>query len=453
MSILEKLDPIYRYIPEIKAPEVKPPLKKKLMWSALALVIFFVMGNIRVVGISDAAINAFGGFQFILASKIGTLITVGIGPIVMASIILQLLVGGKIINLDLSDPAGRRRFSNLQKLLAIIMSFGEAMIYVSIQYLTPAPGMYLVVLLQIAFGAIILLYLDEIVSKYGIGSGIGLFIAGGVGGVVFWQVFMPPIMGTQGGLLLLIIGSLLSSDFIGALIYFIPIFFVFVIFFIVVFAEGMHVNIPITMGRHGMGGRFPVKFLYVSNLPVILAVALFLNLQMMAQLLQNVPVLGMIMGWVKYAITVPFSQQGSGSLIAALVEQGFTSIVITEIFHAMLYMAILIIFCIIFGKFWVEMAGQGSAAVSAQLEKSGMSIPGFRRDPRITRQILDRYIPPITILGSAFVGFLAGFADLTGALGTGTGILLTVGIVYRIYEELAREQFVEMHPMLGKLFG
>ena len=99
------------------------------------------------------------------------------------------------------------------------------------------------------------------------------------------------------------------------------------------------------------------------------------------------------------------------------------------------------------------MGGQGPEAVSNQLSNSGMYIPGFRRDPRIIKGILERYIPPITILGSAFVGLLAGLADFTSALGSGTGILLTVGIVYRLYEELAKQQLMETNPLMKRLFG
>jgi preprotein translocase subunit SecY len=68
-------------------------------------------------------------------------------------------------------------------------------------------------------------------------------------------------------------------------------------------------------------------------------------------------------------------------------------------------------------------------------------------------KVLDRYIPPITLMGGIFVGLLAAFADFTGALGTGTGILLTVGIVYRMYEELAKEQMGEMMPAFRQFLG
>jgi preprotein translocase subunit SecY len=78
-------------------------------------------------------------------------------------------------------------------------------------------------------------------------------------------------------------------------------------------------------------------------------------------------------------------------------------------------------------------------------------LPGFRRDPRVIRGVLDRYIPTITIIGSIFVAVLAGFANITGAVGTGMGILLTVDIVYRLYEEIAKEQVSTDSGLLNKL--
>src|SRR3989338_1178189 len=294
MSILDVFEPIYKLLPEVKGPEVKPTLKRRLIWSALALLLFFIMGNITVYGINVAA--SAGGqlqaFELILASKIGSLITVGIGPIVLASIILQMLVGGKIINIDLSNPKDRARFTSMQKLFGIVLCFFEAFVYSAFGFLVPNSGMLLPVILQIAFGAIILIYLDEVVSKYGIGSGIGLFIAGGVAGAIGWRIFSPY------GLLLVIVGEIAKGALLNAFIASLPIIFVIIIFLVVVFAEGMHVNIPITVGRSGATSRFPVKFLYVSNLPVILAVALYANLQMWAIAGANIPILGTMLGAV-----------------------------------------------------------------------------------------------------------------------------------------------------------
>ncbi len=462
MSILDILEPVYKMLPEVKAPEVAPPLKKKLIWSGLALLLFYIMGNIAVIGLSAFSEGALGNLQVILASKIGSLVTVGIGPIVLASIILQLLVGGKILNIDLSNPKDKARFSGLQKLFAIILCFFEAGVYVASGMLSPSPGMFVPVILQVALGSIILLYLDEVVSKYGIGSGIGLFIAGGVSETIFWRIFGFQTLadGLNGtGILWVFLESLATgADFLLLL----PIISTLIVFFVVVYAEGMHVNIPITMGRKGTGGRFPVKLLYVSNIPVILAVALFANIQLWAMVIPEfafdlpditIPIIDFtireigtksFMGGIAAMVTSPYG------LIETLARGGFE---LGMVLQGLGYLIILVAVCIVFGRFWVEMGGQGPEAVSNQLSNSGMYIPGFRRDPRIIRGILERYIPPITILGSAFVGLLAGLADFTSALGSGTGILLTVGIVYRLYEELAKQQLMETNPLMRRLFG
>jgi preprotein translocase subunit SecY len=455
MSFLDVLEPVFRLLPEVKGPVSPPSLSAKLKWTAGILVLFFVMGSVSLIGvdISHSAGGQLQALQYILASNIGTLLSAGIGPIVLASIILQLLVGGKIIEMDLSDPKQKAKFSSLQKLLAIILCFFEAIAYVLGGLLAPLPGMAVWVVLQVAIGSIILLFLDEVVSKYGIGSGIGLFIAAGVSAQILWRIFNPfdslqqLNLGNASGLIYLFFNNL-STGFVGAFVsYLLPIIMTFIVFFIVVFAEGIHVNIPITMGRAGIGGRFPVKLLYVSNVPVILAVAFFANIQILALVMAKIPVIGWLMQGLSNILTV---QNG---LLQIILLQGNLLGALPQLGQALAYLAVFIVTCVVFGKLWVELAGQGSEAIAGQLNRSGMFIPGFRRDPRVVQQVLDRYIPTITILGSAFVGLLAGFADLTDAIGTGTGILLTVGIVYRLYEELAKEQLLETNPLLKRVFG
>jgi len=454
MAWLDALQPVFRMMPEVKGPTGEVPLKKKLMWTSLALVIFFIMGNITVVGLEAARADYLAGIQTILASNMGTLISAGIGPIVLSSIILQLLVGAKFINVDLSNPEDKAKFQSLQKFFAIILCFFEAIAYtITGTPLLAKPGFLPFVILQVALGSIILLYLDELVSKHGIGSGIGLFIAGNVSGAFFWQVFRPPTeLDPTGGVIMQFVGSLSTG---ANFLLFLPILVAVVIFMIVVFAEGIHVNIPITMGRRGMGGRFPVKLLYVSNLPVILAIALFANVQLWATITESTPVVGQVLGALAWATNSPFDlfreiivRVASEGLVPALAFMG------PQIMQAFVYLIVLLACCIVFGMFWVQMGNQGPAAVAEQLQRSGMYIPGFRRDKRIIEGILNRYIPTITILGSIFVGLLAGLGNMAlGGLSSGTGILLTVGIVYRLYEQLAKEQMVAMHPMLGRLFG
>jgi preprotein translocase subunit SecY len=110
---------------------------------------------------------------------------------------------------------------------------------------------------------------------------------------------------------------------------------------------------------------------------------------------------------------------------------------------------------VIFALFWVETTGMGPKAVSEQIRDSGMSIPGFRRDPKIIERVMQRYIPKVTVIGGAFIGFLAVIAGFFGTIGNvgGTSLLLAVSITYQLYEQLANEEVMEMHPMLRTFLG
>lgn len=454
MSSLQVLEPIYTRLPEVRSPEKKIAFTNRLYWTIAVLVLFLVMAQVRLVGLDETRAASLGQLQTLLASEIGTLVTVGIGPIVLASIILQLLVGAKLIQIDLSKPAERAQFQGTQKLLSVILSFFEAGIFVLSGTLLPKEGMLLPVLLQVAMGSIILLYLDELVSKYGIGSGISLFIAAGVSASFFWRVLRPTGLAgitDPGGNLWQIIGS---NGF--TFVPLVPILVAIAIFVIIVFVEGIHVNIPITMGGSGVGGRFPVKLMYVSNMPVILAVALFANIHLWNQIATNanIPVLSGVLSGLTWATTSPFGL--FETILVRVGAEGISAIgfLAPQLAQALVYSLVLIVFCVVFGVFWVNMGNQGPEAVAEQLEKSGMYIKGFRRDKRIIQQILERYIPTIVIIGSVFVGLLAAFGDMAlGGLASGTGILLTVGIVYRMYEEIARLQASESNAMLAKIMG
>ena len=120
-----------------------------------------------------------------------------------------------------------------------------------------------------------------------------------------------------------------------------------------------------------------------------------------------------------------------------------------------IYLSVMIFGSILFAKFWIETTNMGPRDVAKQIQNSGMVIPGFRRDPRVLGRVLERYIPVVTVIGGFAVGALAGFADAIGTVGnaSGTGLLLTVGIMINLYEQIAKEQAMEMHPVLRGFFG
>ena len=121
--------------------------------------------------------------------------------------------------------------------------------------------------------------------------------------------------------------------------------------------------------------------------------------------------------------------------------------------HAFVYLIFLIGGSVMFSWFWVQTSGMDARSQAKQIMRSGLQIPGFRKDERVLERLLERYITPLTVMGALVVGFLAGLADLSGALTNGTGLLLTVMIVYQLYEEVAKQHMMDMNPMMRKFMG
>jgi preprotein translocase subunit SecY len=249
-SSLDFLKPILHLIPEVAPPQRPPSLREKLMWTGIALAFFFIMYNVVAVGVKPNLQND-DFLQVVTASKIGSLITVGIGPIVLASIFLQLFAGAKIIKVDMADPEQKRTFQGAQKILAVLLCFFEAAIFVFFARVDVLPNLFfnstfatqIIITAQIALGSLILLYLDEVVSKHGIGSGISLFIAAGVS------------FSIVGGSISLF-GSMLAALSAGsaealpnAILALLPLFFTVLVFLVVSYAESVKVEIPLAFDR------------------------------------------------------------------------------------------------------------------------------------------------------------------------------------------------------------
>jgi len=472
MGVIDFLHSIAQRLPTVKPPQRPPTVKERMVWTGLGVILFFILYHITVLGVNPK----YGEVDFlstITASRLGSLLTTGIGPIVLASIFLQLFVGAKLINLDLTKKEDKEKFHEVQKILGILLAFVEAAIFVitSRIELIPIFGEFTpaLVILQIALGSVILMYLDEIISKYGIGSGISLFIAAGVSLAVIGGA-LNLVFQSNGVIDTLTSGG--AEGIPGALLVVLPFIFTIIVFLIVVYAEGIKVEIPMSYERvRGVAPKLPLKYFYVSNIPVIFASALLLNIQLFSvailpkvsdfstakdNLLSYIGVVdsgtpAQLRDGLLYLITPIYAGQGTISHWNFLMTISTPVFGIPEWVHALIYVLFLGFSSILFGIFWVETSNMDAGSVARQLNKSGLQIPGFRRDPRMIETIVGKYVFPLTVLGSFSVGILAGLADLTGALGTGTGILLTVGILYKLYEQMEQMNMFEMYPALGNL--
>ena len=469
---IDFIKPVIKYLPEVSIPKKVVPFREKLIWTAVVLALFFIMGVIYPVGVGPSDLPShFQQFQIIFASSMGSIVSTGIGPIVTASIVLQLLVGAKMLDLDLTKTEDKALFQAAQKILTVLIAFFEAGAVVYGFHLGAEliDGVYVIspymagfTIFQIAMGSILLMYMDEVVSKWGVGSGIGLFIAGGVSQTIISASFNPltsPAGSPYGIIPNFIYLAMAGTINMHTLLLLFPIFATILVFLAVVYCESMRLEIPLSYGGiRGVGGRYPLKFFYVSNIPVILAAALLMNVQMWTNFagvdLAASPAAVAEMGMIQKIIYNIGSNITMGNLHGILDPANWNNLFeLTTWVHLLIYSLVFIGLCILFGKFWVETTGLGAKQVADQIQGGGMQIPGFRRDKRIVERVLNRYIPQITIISSVAVGLLAVGADLCGAIGSGTGILLTVGILYRLYEEIQKEQMADMHPAFRRFMG
>lgn len=445
--MIEAIKPLFSYLPEVKSPVHKLNFNEKLKWTGIILLLYFLLTQVPLYGLSPAAIDQFAQLRAVLAGNFGSIITLGIGPIVTASIVLQLLIGAKILNLNLSKTEDKAMFQGLQKILAILFTLFEAFVLIVTGSLAPISSELMpVMVLQLFIGGLIIIFLDEVVSKWGFGSGVGLFIAAGVAQTIVVGTFnFMPAPGGEGipaGAIPAFIYSIITGSPNGYIL--IPVLATIIVFLVVVYAESMRIEIPVSMGRvKGAVGKYPLKFIYASNMPVIITGALLMNVSLFASVFQKLgfPILGKI------------SQGKAVSGLAYFLSQPTLGTLMVEPLRVLFYAIVFIGSCILFGYLWVEITNLGPKSVSQQLHGSGYQIPGFRSSKKHFEKLLSKYIPTLTILSSAFVGILAFSADLTQALGGGTGVLLTVGIVYRLYEDIAKEQLMDTHPMLRKFLS
>ncbi|MDR0900949.1 MAG: preprotein translocase subunit SecY [Methanobrevibacter sp.] len=452
--ILEYLRPVFSLLPEVKTPMHRQDFKEKLKWTAIILVLYFFLTKIPLYGLSPYAVDQFAQMRAVMAGSFSSILTLGIGPIVTSSIVLQLLVGAKILKLDLSKHEDKALFQGTQKVLAIVFTVFEAGVLVFTGSLIPTdPSLLWLLMLQLIIGALLIIFLDEVVSKWGFGSGVGLFIAAGVSEQIIVGTFnfLPTAAqpGVMPGMIPKFIQSIIAGSPDPSIL--IPLIATIAVFLVAVYGESMRVEIPISHGHvkghgriRGSVAKYPLKFIYASNMPVILTSALLVNVSLMASVFQRfgAPILGEVV-----------NGKAISGLAYYLSTPSSLSVLITDPLQVLIYGVAFIASCIVFSWLWVEMSGLNAKQVSKQLYDSGIQIPGFRSSKRQLYKIMKKYIPALTVLGGAFVGLLAFGADLTQAVGGGTGVLLTVGIVYKLYEEMAQEQLMDMHPMLRKILG
>src|SRR5574341_239292 len=455
------------YVPQVPKPKKKISLTEKFVWSGLALFAYLIMGQIPLYGVTDDPQFDFLAFaRVIFAAQQGTLMELGIGPIVTAGLLMQLLKGSDLIRLDFKNPDDRSLFTSATKIVTLIVIVAEGGLYGFSVYgpLVAHVDIIPVVIAQLIFASFLVMLMDEMVQKgWGVGSGLSLFIMAGIAQTILWSVFSPlpapdgPIgiapFSIQAGLDGHVQDAIFRS---GQLPSIFALSLTIAIILILVYIEGIHVDIPIVSTKYrGFTAVYPIKLLYTSVIPVILTSALIANAVFMGQMLwaqYNANNQNPVFNWIpKFNPNARGSPTG-GVLYYITAPRSFEHSLQDPVRTAV-YIVFLTGIVTVFGRLWVELGGLSAKAAAKNLLDADVQVPGFRRTQSSVQTLLNKYIPAVTIAGGIIIGLLASVSNVLSVFGTGIGILLMVDILVNYYNLLIREQ-VDIHmPKLAALLG
>ncbi|GLJ14993.1 hypothetical protein SUGI_0244780 [Cryptomeria japonica] len=440
------------------------PYKKKCQAVDLGCYTF----QLPLYGIHSATgADPFYWMRVILASNRGTVMELGITPIVTSGLVMQLLAGSKIIEVDNSVREDRALLNGAQKLLGVLITIGEAVAYV-------LSGMYgdisdlgagnaILIIVQLFFAGIIVICLDELLQKgYGLGSGISLFIATNICESIIWKAFSPTTINSgrgaefEGAVIALFHLLITRTDKVRALR---EAFYrqnlpnvtnllaTVLVFLIVIYFQGFRVVLPVrSKNARGQQGSYPIKLFYTSNMPIILQSALVSNLYFISQLLYRrysgnffINLLGK---WKESEYSSSGQSVPVGGLVYYITPPASLAEMAANPFHALFYLTFMLTACALFSKTWIEVSGSSARDVAKQLKEQQMVMPGHRESN--LQKELNRYIPTAAAFGGICIGALTVMADFMGAIGSGTGILLAVTIIYQYFETFEKERASEL---------
>lgn len=461
------LKPLFSLLPEVANPIRLPPIRERIMWTGAALFAFLICCQVPVYGGFTAnASDPFYWMRMVLASNKGTLMELGISPIVTASLIAEFLVGARLLSYDSSKKEERAVYEAFQKVLALVLTVVEAVAYVSSgMYGDPAVigyGICAVIVFQLLVATTLCILLDELLQKgWGIGSGTSLFIAANVCETVIWKSLSPSTINTGHG-----------AEFEGAIIAFFHLLVTRrdkiralreafyrpqlpnltniaatgLVFVVVVFLQGFRVPL-MTKSKFNGKDRQPymVKLFYTSNMPVILQTSVISNINFISQLLSrrfgNRNFLINLLGrWEARGYGGnPGQAYPVGGLAYLLTAPATIYDAITDPVHTVFYIVFVLASCAIFSRLWISISHTAPRDVAKQLIAQGRWLLQARESEEEMVRLLDKYIPVAASFGGLCVGALTISADFLGAIGSGTGILLSVTMISQIQELIAQE--------------
>lgn len=398
-------------------------LRNRVLFVLGALIVFRLLAAIPIPGVSSLQLNNFlnnnqflgllnvfsgGGFSNL------SIVMLGVGPFITASIVMQLMtvLFPKLKEMYQEEgDAGRMRFTQYSRYLtiplALIQAFGFLLL---LQQNGIVPGLttfgLLTNILVIAAGSMLLMWIGELISEFGVGNGVSLLIFAGI-------------------------VARIPRDVSQAVFAFdptqIPAYLGFAVAALVITAGVVYITeaerpIPVTYARRvrgmkvmgGISTYLPLRVNQAGVMPIVFALSILLFPQMIATFLARSPIV-----WLA---------GGAQSVVNAMANQW-------------IYGSLYFFFVVVFTYFYTAITFEPHQ-IAKNLQKNGAFIPGVRPGPTTT-EYLGNIITRITLVGALFLGSLAvlplilqGITGLTVVTIGGTALLIVVSVVLDVVKKV-----------------
>jgi protein transport protein SEC61 subunit alpha len=460
VNLLRVIKPLVPFIPDVQSPARPITFQEKFIWTTLAVLIYLISSQVPLFGIisSDSA-DPLQWMRMMMASNRGTLMDLGISPVVTSSMIMQFLTLSEIVKVDWSIKEDKELHNAAQRLISLIMTVGQAVVQVYTGFYGNHRNLgttyCLLLVVQLIFSGIIIILLDELLQKgYGLGNGVNLFIAANVCENIVWNAFSPKVLFTGRGMefegsviaffhLLVVrknkLGALYEAFFRQNLPNLFSLLSTIVLFALVIYLQGVRVELTTeSYNVRGYVGKFPIKLLYTSTMPIIVQNYIVSHFSTVSHFLYKrfpknlfVRILGV------------WESSHSGKIVPTSGIAYFLNAPenITEgLRHPVrfiIYLSVMLSTSALLSTMWLDISDSTPEKAAQKLKDAKMRLKGVREIRTV--EVLSRYIPTAALLGGFFTSLVVVTSNLFSAIGSGTNIFLAVSIVTQYLEMLAKE--------------
>lgn len=406
-------------------------IRKKILFTLIMLVLYRFIAHISVPGADIAALRAVSDRNELLqvfslltggSTENFSIVLMGIGPYINASIIIQLLqvVSPKLESISKEGESGRRKINSYTRWLTLPLAFLQSygmIILLSSQSQIPIisdignPAVILPIMLTITAGTVLLVWIGELITENGIGNGISLLIFASI----ISQI--PASIGQS---------LFLAQSDQSKLIPFVAIVLITIILItVVVLVNEAQRRVPVTYAGRGVKSKsdqafLPIRINQAGMIPIIFAVALVSFPGILGQFMINAS---------------SEAVRGFGETLSTLFLPNTWTYLITYFFLT-----------IAFTFFYVSITFNPEQ-VAENIQKRGGYIPGIRPGKQTT-EYLGTISSRLTLFGSTFLATIAvlplliQFATSNSGLGSvtllisGAGIIIIVGVVLEIIRQI-----------------